>query len=99
MTATRTPQWTLGDRLAKARDEAGLTVQQMADRLGVNRNTITNYERGRSSVPKAVVISYALITDVPFEWFGEGFRTGSFTLPAAPDDLSTLPLSRDLCTV
>lgn len=30
------PMWTLGDRLAKARDGAGISVQRMADLLGVD---------------------------------------------------------------
>jgi transcriptional regulator with XRE-family HTH domain len=68
MTNTQTPAWTLGDRLAKARSAAGIGSQDMADRLGVVRNTITNYEHDRTRVPHAVVVLWAQETNVPLDW-------------------------------
>lgn len=36
----------LGDYLRRARERAGLTIEALAERLGVNRNTVGSYERG-----------------------------------------------------
>jgi Zn-dependent peptidase ImmA (M78 family)/DNA-binding XRE family transcriptional regulator len=39
---------TVGERLREQRLALGLTVHQLAQRLGVNRNTISNYESGKT---------------------------------------------------
>src|SRR5712691_10223141 len=39
---------TLGERLREQRLALGLTVHQLAQQLGVNRNTITNYESNKT---------------------------------------------------
>ena len=36
-------------RLKQAREQAGLTQQAFADKLGVTKNSISNYENGVSS--------------------------------------------------
>lgn len=41
---------TTGDIIQEKRTEAGMTQQVLADRLGVNRSLIAQYERG-SKVP------------------------------------------------
>lgn len=41
------PIFTLGDRLAKARESAGILQLDLADRLAVSRNTIINWENGQ----------------------------------------------------
>lgn len=45
-------QATLGDRIAAARDALGLTQKQLADRLGVRRKTLADWEDDRSE-PRA----------------------------------------------
>lgn len=47
--AAGTPEWTLGDRLAKARGTAGLTQEELADRLGVSKKTVVRYEHDMGS--------------------------------------------------
>ena len=37
-----TPTWTLSDRMWKARKDAGLTAQQIADTIGISRKSVTN---------------------------------------------------------
>lgn len=68
MTRTAIPVWTTGDRLTKARDWAGLTQEQMANRLGIGRRSIVRYE-AQSDPPRTVVLSYAMATGVPEWWF------------------------------
>ncbi|HET6464986.1 MAG TPA: helix-turn-helix transcriptional regulator, partial [Nitrospiria bacterium] len=40
---------TLGDHLRRKRIELGLMQKQVADQLGVDTNTITNWERNRTT--------------------------------------------------
>ena len=49
----------MGQRLAKARHAAGLTLQQLADRLGWHLSTLHNYEMGRRPLKLAHFISIA----------------------------------------
>lgn len=62
------PTWTLGDRLAKARETAGIGVQQMARLLNISRNTVTNWEHGRGEPTRAAVMAYSTLTGVPMWW-------------------------------
>lgn len=66
------PQWTLGDRLRKARVWAGIDRAAMADDIGMTDRTISNYELDQTRVPKLVVQQYALRTGVPIEWLFTG---------------------------
>lgn len=75
--AAGVPAFTLSDRLAKARSTAGISVQEMANRLGLSRTTISNYEGARTRAPRAVVILYSQLCDVPLWWLLDDPVTGS----------------------
>lgn len=62
------PTLTLGRRLAMAREDADITVNEMAERLGLDRRTITSYERGHRPVPRPVLYAYKDICDVPMSF-------------------------------
>jgi transcriptional regulator with XRE-family HTH domain len=64
------PAWTLGDRLRKARECAGIGSGQMARTLHVSRNSITNYERRETveDVSYPVLIAWSSVTGVPLDW-------------------------------
>ena len=47
------------EAMYKARREAGLTQQQIADRLGTNRSYIAALERGRKNITFATLAKYA----------------------------------------
>jgi len=47
----------IGQKLKKARQAAGLTQEQIAERIGVSRQTISNWERGHSYPDIASVLS------------------------------------------
>lgn len=47
---------TIGERIAEARDRAGLTQQQMADLCEVSLSTWWRYEAGRSEMPAPVFL-------------------------------------------
>ena len=69
-TAMAVPTWTLGDRLRKAREFAGLEQGELAVRIGVSRGTVSNYELNRGQRPpkRLVVRAWAEITGVPLDW-------------------------------
>jgi len=75
------PTFTRSDRFRKARESMSPvpTREEFAEMLEVDRNTVYNYESGRTTRPmKSTVSRWALITDVPREWLetGESPRTG-----------------------
>src|SRR5690349_7984096 len=59
-------------RIKQARKEKGLTQQEMADLLNVEKRTYQNYEDYR--VPFKLLDKIAKLTDKPQEWllYGEG---------------------------
>ncbi|NNG77804.1 helix-turn-helix transcriptional regulator [Brevibacterium luteolum] len=65
-------QFTRGDRLAKSLSAAGLSSQEMAQHLGVSRNTISNWLNDRTSPRRAELILWAMRTQVPLEWIETG---------------------------
>jgi DNA-binding XRE family transcriptional regulator len=75
------PVWTLGDRLRKARETAGLNQSELADEIGIGRTSVVNYESGRKMPSRPVLLSWALRTSVPYEWLsGEpAFRRVTFS--------------------
>ena len=66
------PVWTEGDRLGKALDHAAMKHQEMADYLGLSRNTIGNYIHGRVAIDKRTRMLWAMRTGVPPEWLETG---------------------------
>jgi transcriptional regulator with XRE-family HTH domain len=57
-------------RIARARDEAGLTQQEAADLLGVHKRTIENWEHVR--VPWRDLNRVAEVYGKPLDWFLHG---------------------------
>lgn len=39
-----------GERIRKLRQERGLTTHEMAEKLGISRNTLTSWERGTKEI-------------------------------------------------
>jgi len=74
------PEWTLGDRLRKAREFAGLHATQLADEIGIGRNSVSNYENGHTKPRRPVLQAWAMRTGVDYEWL----VTGQATRPSVP---------------
>lgn len=66
------PQIVLRHRLRIAREEAGLSVQGLAERMGVARNTVGNAEAGKGTPRKVVLNAWALATGVDIDWLQTG---------------------------
>lgn len=58
---------TLGDRLRKARDHAGLTQKQLEDKSGVSQKTISKIERGDQD-NSTQVVQLARACGVSIDW-------------------------------
>lgn len=67
------------ERLKELRKALGLTQQEMADSIGIKRNTIANYETGRNEPVDAVFSLLCKTYNVREEWLrtgeGEMFQT------------------------
>lgn len=64
-----TPEWTLQDRIRKAREHAALTQVEFAERIGVSRNTLNRWEGGIHAPSDALIEQIAKVTNIPIEWF------------------------------
>ncbi len=58
--------------LAAARTNAGLTQQEIADKMGVSRSSVINWENGKSEMKTAYLIAFCQIT---------GFGVNDILLP------------------
>ncbi|HEU4543320.1 MAG TPA: helix-turn-helix domain-containing protein [Jiangellaceae bacterium] len=75
------PQWTVADKIRKAREHAGLSQQQLADRLSVTRTSVVNWERGHTRPLRVLLGLLAAETGVDPDWL-------------ASDDAKVINLSR-----
>lgn len=71
-TGLHIPVFDLADRMRKALRNSGLTVTDMAEYLGISRETAGRYMNGHGKVPLQTVRLWALRTGVPFEWLETG---------------------------
>ena len=64
----------MNERLKKLRKSLDLTQQKFAERLGVKRNTVAQWELGINALTKQVIISICREFDVNETWLktGEG---------------------------
>jgi transcriptional regulator with XRE-family HTH domain len=62
------PEWTLGWRLQRALAHAGVSVEEMADELGVTRQTIGRWLHERGEPKRGYLKLWALRTGVPLAW-------------------------------
>lgn len=72
MHSTEELTFDLHDRLHKSLRVSGLSSKTLGDRIGVHRNTISNYLAGRTAVDRRTLIAWAFATGVPVEWLEHG---------------------------
>lgn len=61
----------IGSRVKRAREEAGLTQAQVAQRVGVSVSTYPRWERGEQRIPQTAFIALATILGKPLAYFGK----------------------------
>lgn len=79
---TNTPTFDMADRLRKALRESGVSVQEMADFLCVNRNTVGRFINGDREPKPPTVRLWSLRTGVSYEWLLNGTETHDVSLAA-----------------
>ncbi len=62
------PEWDVADRMRKALRQARVGPQEMADYLGVSRQSVGNWINGRIEPSVQTLRLWAMRTGVPFEW-------------------------------
>lgn len=73
-TGSRKPDFRLlEDRLVWARETASLTQQQLADRLGISKRTVQNYEAGVGYPKLSRLVLWANACDADFDFMAGGF--------------------------
>lgn len=87
------PAWTLQDRITKARTHAGLNQGELAEKLGVSRNTLNRWESGSRNPSEKNLQALAEATGVPVEWFYQDTPASPSEAPSALPDRIVLTLS------
>ncbi|MFS0714087.1 helix-turn-helix transcriptional regulator [Microbacterium sp. 2P01SA-2] len=82
--------WTLGEILSKVRRDAGLDQATLAATVGIARNSLSNYERGRSVPPFDVAVRIAAACDVPLEVLASVIAAETTTAPAEAEAVDSL---------
>ena len=76
----------IGGRIEQRRNELGMTMVELADRIGVNKSTIQRYEKGRVEKIKLPVIeSIALALSVNPAWLTGNTDDPTPTVAQIPD--------------
>lgn len=76
------PPWDIADRLRKSLRESDIGVGEMADYLGVSRNTIGAWINGRTPANPECLPAWAQLTGFPLAWLEHGDAAGP--LPPRP---------------
>lgn len=67
-TASNIPQWSLGDRLRKAREDAGIKQDEMARRLAKSRGAVSGWESDLHRPDVLAIRAWAHESGVPVWW-------------------------------
>jgi len=59
---------TIGHRLARLRKKKKLTQQELADKIGVKRYLIANYEQGRTKIYDEMLVRLAIELDCTVDY-------------------------------
>ena len=78
----------MNERIKELRKVLNLTQQQFADRIGIKRNTIANYEIGRNDPVETVLVMICREFNVNREWLLNGI--GEMFAPESNDELEAL---------
>lgn len=76
------------ERIKKLRKTLDLTQQEFADKIGVKRNTVGQWEIGRNSITDQVIFSICREFKVNEEWLRNG--TGEMFVPDPGNELDAL---------
>ena len=84
---------TFGDRVAGAREDAGLSQDELARRLGIRSRTLQGWEEDRSEPRANKLQMLAGITGVSLRWLMTGQGEGPQPPASGPDEDATALLT------
>ena len=70
--ALHVPTFDQADRMKKALRDVGMSTTEMAEFLGITRETAGRYMSGAAKVPLQTLRLWSLRTGVPMEWITDG---------------------------
>lgn len=73
----RVPEIAVRHRLRIAREFAELEQEQLAERIGLSRSTVSNAENGKGAPRRTTINAWALACGVPASWIKTGFYDNS----------------------
>jgi transcriptional regulator with XRE-family HTH domain len=65
-------EFDLADRLRKSLRVSGMNMQDMADKIGMNRNTVARYLAGKWTPDHRTLVAWAFHAQVPLTWLETG---------------------------
>ena len=72
------------NRIKKIRKELDLTQQKLAEKIGVQRNTVAMYEMGKTTPSEAIILSICREFNVNERWLRDG--TGEMFIVQTRDE-------------
>ncbi len=87
--------YTLGERICKARDAIGLSTAQLARRMGIKTATLQGWESDRSEPRSNKLVLLAGVLNVSPTWLLVGRGTAPLSDASAPEELESLRQSLD----
>ena len=72
MDMTTIPDWTLGDRLTKARSLTGLSRTRFASVLGISEASVKRYELDDIEPKRGIILGWAVACNVDPDWLENG---------------------------
>jgi transcriptional regulator with XRE-family HTH domain len=84
----------VGARIRKARDAQGLSQEQLAERLGVTKGLVSQYETGLTSVPSKRFSQLAEVLGVSSDWLLTGGEPDEQTKAQTKAELEGLMILR-----
>ena len=63
------PHRAIGRRIQQAREESGLSQEELAAKLGITQSALSNYERGKRKLCCATMIQISNVLDKPLSYF------------------------------
>ncbi|MEM8701148.1 MAG: helix-turn-helix domain-containing protein [Pseudomonadota bacterium] len=93
--STRSSEYTLGERICKARDASGLSTAQLARRLGIKTSTMQSWESDRSEPRSNKLVLLAGVLNVSPTWLLVGRGSPPFADDHDNTDLDSMKVALD----
>ncbi|MCK7612109.1 helix-turn-helix domain-containing protein [Roseibium sediminicola] len=91
--STSSSDYTLGERICKARDASGLSTAQLARRLGIKTATLQSWESDRSEPRSNKLVLLAGVLNVSPTWLLVGRGTPPATDTPVVSDLDSMRMA------